>query len=330
MQFIILRKTYDSFGSCPALDECARRIARHFGEVAFGLEAVEIIASFETTAPTRPSLEGLRARFRQEFQRLPIVRFEGKRQRIRLAYASRVALAGERQQLPPESLGEFFDELVCTMDSLRPALMKKPGLDFTGFVDAVRAIGAAVREPNTEERSLNDGTDESAVASTPWWQAFGIDWSRYHPRAREILNVPFYWDPANDHAPHGATNGAALLADFRRWRAQHPIDLPWDFLRERFRRPGCLGAFNEFRATDPANYESRQGYIAQWHDRDVIALAFALLKIDGVCDKTIGAAALQALVRRRDPALVVKLGWNVVPESIAIASRLQDDLQKRL
>lgn len=332
MQFIILRKTYDSFGFCPTLHECGRRMARSFGEVAFGLATMEVVAWCETAVSTRPGLEGLRARFRQEIPRTPIARFEPTRQRIRLAYESNVALAlvGDRHQLAPEALGEFFREFVSILASLRSTLMRKPGLDYEGFLEAVRMTEVSVCTLGTEESGLPPKTETRVITAGPWWERFGIDWSQYHPQAREILDDPFYWDPANDDSPHAAVAGAGFLADLRRWRAKHPADSPWDFLVKQFRQVGCLGRFNEFRATDPSDYVPRDSHIAEWHDRDVIALAFALLKVEGICDRKVGTAALQALARRCDIDVAARLGWNLTPKSIAIASRLQNDLNKRL
>ena len=327
MQFFILSKTYDSFGAWPALHECARRLARGFGEVAFGLETTEVIVWYETAVPTRPSLEGLRARFRQEMPRKPFVRFEAKRQRLRLAYESKVPLAmvADRYELPAESLGEFLREHVDVLESLRSTLVRKPGLDFEGFIEAIRNAETAVCALGSQEST---SLPETARYSTgPWWERFGVDWSQYHPRAREILDDPFYWDPSNDESPHAVNAGGILLADFRRWRAKHPTDPPWDFLVQQYRRNGDLGRFNEFRATDPADYISRDGYIAAGHDRHVIALAFALLKVDGVCDQTVGTVALEALARRCDADVASRLGWKLTPNRITAASKLRDDLR---
>ena len=132
------------------------------------------------------------------------------------------------------------------------------------------------------------------------------------------------------NSPHGDFGGAYLLNDFRRWRAKHQKDDAWNFLTQRFKQPGLFGRFNEFRATDPANYVERDGPIAEMHDKDIVALAFALLKIDGVCDPNLGKEALQALVRRQNVTVAARLGWTMTPHDQEIAARLEAKLRSCL
>ncbi|WP_119274878.1 hypothetical protein [Taklimakanibacter deserti] len=329
MQFIILRKTYASYGACLALSELGTRLARRFGEEAFGLKSVEVIVWFETTEPTKPGLEQLRTQFRRQLPLEPTASFEKKRQRLRLAYESKVplVLVGDRHELPPRSLGTSFDEMVNVFDSMRLKLAGKPGIDYPGFVSFVRAVKHDVCSLDESE----EGTKSQNGAAASWRQRFGVDWNAYHDQARALLDDPFYWDPSNDESPHAANAGAILLADFQRWRSRHPTDPPWDFLVRRYRQNGILGRFNEFRATKPIQYEPRDGLIASMHDQDVIALAFALLKVDGACDPKVGQIALEALARRRDSDIAVKLGWKPTDQKTIFATlKLEADLRKCL
>ena len=50
----------------------------------------------------------------------------------------------------------------------------------------------------------------------------GIDKTKAHPRALELLTADFFWNPADDLAPFGSDAGHTALACFREWRALNP------------------------------------------------------------------------------------------------------------
>jgi len=209
------------------------------------------------------------------------------------------------------------------LEGFHTKLNKKPGLEVAAFINALAA-----------RRSMILPSDEAvensrlyAEAAEHWSIQFKIDWSQYHPRARDLLDDPFYWDPADDTSPHGANSGSQLLSEFRRWRQRHPQERAWAYFVDRFRRLGLLGRLNEFRQLAPADYVERDDLIAQMHDSDVVALAFALIKIDGGCDPETGAEALKALARKQDAGTAAKLGWTVTAQDLELAAMLEGKLR---
>jgi len=106
-----------------------------------------------------------------------------------------------------------------------------------------------------------------------------VDWTQFHPSARTILNDPFFWDFADDDAPHGNDTGADLLTAFRRWRARNQTTSPLDFLDLLLKEWGLLH-------DDQTLVEAE------------IGLAFAQIKLEGRCDPDVAARALAAIDRR--------------------------------
>jgi uncharacterized protein YfeS len=43
-----------------------------------------------------------------------------------------------------------------------------------------------------------------------------------HPRARELMVEPFFWDCADERAPFGSDEGSDAYYEWRNWREDHP------------------------------------------------------------------------------------------------------------
>jgi uncharacterized protein YfeS len=113
-----------------------------------------------------------------------------------------------------------------------------------------------------------------------------VDWSRFHGRARELLDDPFFWDLVNDDAPHGNDAGADLLSAFLRWRRRNSAQSPLQFLETVLQQWGV------------ADRGTESGPIILIRAQAEIALAFAQIKAEGRCDRDVAAIALGAIDRR--------------------------------
>lgn len=69
-----------------------------------------------------------------------------------------------------------------------------------------------------------------------------------HPRARELMREPMFWDCVDEAAPFGSDEGNDAYAEWRNWREENP-DAP---LTECFDwiLVGNLSAYNEALASD--------------------------------------------------------------------------------
>lgn len=122
------------------------------------------------------------------------------------------------------------------------------------------------------------------LAMSPW-ERLDVDWTRYAPSARALLDDPFFWDPADDEAPHGNDEGADLLTDYL---ARRPDD-PMAFLAAQARECG-YDTLDEAAADDE--------YL---HDALVLGTAFAEIKVTGQLTAALRGLALDVLARRGGP-----------------------------
>jgi uncharacterized protein YfeS len=114
------------------------------------------------------------------------------------------------------------------------------------------------------------------------WDLLDVDWTLFAPGTRERFDDPFFFDPADDEAPHGNDIGADLLAAYL---AERPTD-GLTFLEMQMRDAGFESS-NEVAETD------------DWErDAVVIATVFAELMVRGSTSPELTRLALEALARR--------------------------------
>lgn len=148
------------------------------------------------------------------------------------------------------------------------------------------------------------------------WERLGIEWSDYHPKAREILNDPFFWDSMDDYAPHGNDTGADLLHDFLLWRKTHlTVDVA-HFLQRLLEEWG----FNKRRLArlrkPVSTWTEADEIMLCLYDEATVAAAFAQLKLEAKCDAKVREAALASIARQLDPTVATHFGWSIPEERI--------------
>jgi uncharacterized protein YfeS len=150
---------------------------------------------------------------------------------------------------------------------------------------------AAVSAQSKEKRLAEDATKS-------WWEVMEIDWHKFHPKARETLDDPFYWECGDDFAPHGNDTGADLLADYQKWIKRNPSTSPMVFLNRSFAGWGIVPI--DWNITDESEVknlvETKRMELAVSNEA-IIALAFAVLKVNGECPAELSDLALKALQR---------------------------------
>src|SRR5687767_14920626 len=122
------------------------------------------------------------------------------------------------------------------------------------------------------------------------WERLGIDWRDYHPAAQRILDDPFFWEQADDFAPHGNDTGADLLSDYKDWLDSHPKGDPLRFFNDRVERWGF-----------PKNADDPIFRVA--FEQAAIALAFSELKLKGRCQPSVASLAMEAIRSQRERAV---------------------------
>jgi uncharacterized protein YfeS len=130
-----------------------------------------------------------------------------------------------------------------------------------------------------------------------------------HPRAREALTEPFFWDAADPCGPFGDETGREVLEAFRDFRAAAPrgkaIDLLGELLEE-WEVDDAGWEVVEPRAVEALGADDELGLLLR--DEAVVALAFAQIIVDGTVEHEVRRRAALALTRQAQPALIHGFG----------------------
>lgn len=185
----------------------------------------------------------------------------------------------------PEVFARVAREIVAALDVLERRVKPSDDLDLPALLAHLRT--RLDQLPATREELMTTVEVLAAAAQARWdamspWEVLDVDWSLYAPGARTLLDDPFYWDPADDEAPHGNDTGADLMATFLE---QRPDDV-MAFLEQQARAFG-FASLAEIEGGD--EYE---------HDFLVVAAAFAELKVSGSVTPAVRELALGAVERR--------------------------------
>lgn len=167
-------------------------------------------------------------------------------------------------------------EVVAALAPLRQRVKRDDDLDPGALLAHLeRRLDALPGTPADLEATIDRlfAAERARWAAMTPWEVVDVDWSLYAPEARALLDDPFYWDPADEEAPHGNDTGADLLADY--------LD----------QRPDDILAFVADLEVGDEDAD----------DDLVIAAAFAELKVLGRTHPAIRERAVRA-VHRREPA----------------------------
>lgn len=291
LQLLVSGRSYNRFGGDANLDCAARFLLEGAPSFGSGLKHIELALWFSSSKPNNKGMEASRLDFERKLGGLPKLRYEKKKARLTIEVRS-VACGAEEYVLVRGASYQFFSLVFGEVKSALMLISKKkiPSFDTDQFLDWIRkreeegppssqgeleALRGVLREREAARRAAMDPME-----------ALGIEWAEYHPKARQVLPDPFFWDQSNYFAPHGNDTGADLIADFRKWRKKNRRTEPESFLQ------AILSAW------DLSSWQADQA--AETKFQAEVALAFACLKIDGECLPGVAGKARQALVERID------------------------------
>lgn len=172
--------------------------------------------------------------------------------------------------------------------------------------------GCIIAATGSHFHMLHRGHGGLTAVESAAWKRLGVDWKQFHPKARAILDDPFYWDPADDFSPHGNDTGADLLEGYGTWWKRNPDDDPVRFL-------AVLGQDWGMSLDMSAPYD------AEIANQAAVALAFAEIKLRGTCRQGAAELALRAIDRQRKHALAAA-DWPHRDERLRSLSKLEAKL----
>lgn len=304
MRAFIVGRSYDTYGGGLPLTATGYLLEEAAWRADCGVDHFEATAFFLTPGIAASHLQASQAMFEADRSRLPRIRWERSKRRLTLEYESHIATAPEmrvRRNFSRQLVLAAIDELAAFLNDQRLTLAKKAGLDEELFIRTVESLRADVPANDADVETFYAAHRErlkELEALLPWWERLEVDWKKFHPSARTLLDDELFWSESDEFSPHGNDTGHDLLDDLRRWRRSHAAAPPLDFLAHELRSWGF----------DPTKQDDEVDMYT--HDQATIALAFGLIKLEGSCDPATRDAALAAIGREQDPALAERFGWR--------------------
>lgn len=331
MDASVLVQSYDSYGGHASISIIGDLLEHATKDLACGVAIFEATVCFRTSRPPKHTLETRQTEFHAELERLPRVRWEGKKRRLSLRYESHLGLAEQVLDAGPPSralLLSALDELATVLKSCQRSLQRKPGLEAGSLVAMIESLNHLVRTTDIDLATFQRAHAERRRAARevlPWWEQLEINWAEYHPAARELLDDPFFWSEADDFAPHGNDTGADLMRDFRTWRQHHRGSPPIEFLHLALHG---WGFSTDWQRASVEEWDASAELAIRTHDEAVVALAFALIKLEGSCDGAVRTVALEAISRQIDPGVAAHFGWTPSPDREEALGKLRKALMR--
>jgi uncharacterized protein YfeS len=313
-------QSFDSHGGDPSVSPVGEFLTRYLREVEpKGLE-VDMTACFRTKDVPKRARGGWYADFETHLATLPSVRYQPKKNRLEIRFVS---------QLWAEDAMEFGDPRLPVFTALLPEVAaaladaianhKKLRTEVSLPTLAAALAAAQAQRPVTAAQFAQFLAEEEQraaahVATLSPWDLLGIDWSEFHPQARERLADPFFWDCTDEHAPHGNDTGADILEAFRTWRRRNRDTPAAGFLPVILKRWEFADPVERSLRTPMAQWKRKDEDALTLYDEATVAVAFAQLKLEAQCDADVAEAARQSLARQLDPAVHAHFGWEADPE----------------
>lgn len=331
------RVTHRQMGGSAIFCYPANLLTVRLGFYGSAIETIHLI--FYLRWPVRhpsPARQQMLDEFHEFLNQLPKVRFSRRSKRVDIQFVSQKFTAEDDVGWEPtvDKCNRAMSEVLEALTLLKKSVKRTDDFDTARFLsDAAAVLATPIdsQEQWLEIRQQATAIELALRAAQDEWESLEIDWDLYHQDARSILDDPFYWDTANDRAPHGNDTGADLLEDFRRWEKRHKDWPPLKFLERELESWGVSAI--DWSAEDPAQVRKLQ--VEDWPaltlcNEAAIALAFALLKMRGQCPPEILRMALSAIRRR---AIIVResdLGDQAKADWDAALTKMQTKLESLL
>lgn len=296
MKVEVWARNYNTFGCLPSAETLCHLFRFDAADFGPAVRTIEVTLLFPHPGPPLKTLEEIFANYhRYREQTLPKVIFRRSRETVVVEIASSL-LDGKDwnkvRTLSPEQFRGAAEEIVAAMRLLRKTVKSKDDFRLDDFLTHSEA--ALRRLPQTEAE-LASLTAEAAAAAERMraaaspWDALDIDWRDFHPSARTLLDDPFFWDCADEFAPHGNDAGTDLLEDYPKWLKRNPNEDPLEY---------HLALLDSWGYDPTSNVELLR---SEFQDA-AVALAFAELKRRGSCRQSAQELALEVLDEQQKEA----------------------------
>ena len=305
MDVACYQQSYNSYGGSSLFGPVGDVLSLKLGEYGPGVQKIEITAFLRSPGPPRKTLEDLYRQFHAGLPRLPRVVFYRQRKTITIHYLSQFTDEDTRA-VSAKQKRVAAREIAVALQLIRTKVKSSDDFDAERFLKDAEALLSQTRSAEEWKQIAEAAREKWAAtqAAKDPWDRLEIDWKKYHPKARDVLDDPFYWSSVDDMAPNGNDTGADLLEDFRRWNKRNPRGAPLKFLDRLMQGWGIKPI--DWLATSPAvvrELDKSKPIPLHVCNEVAIGLAFAVIKLRGTCPAALAQYAQAALKRT---ALLVK------------------------
>ncbi len=294
MNIIISYSLYNSFGSHASISLVAELLEYDMPNFGDAIQELDITVNFNHDAPARKTFKKLQEDFHSNLERLPKCTFYRKKQRLNLEIEGKFTTGYEikRSCNPPIQINPIWvkatlEEIITFSSLIRQKLKKSDNFDFPAFEDYLNAKLSTIPDSIEALENIRDTVvkrRKDTFSNLDDWGKLGLDWSNYHPKAKEIVPLPNLWNCADDFSPNGNDTGADTLEIFRKWNKRNSNKSALPFLSK---------LLNEWEIDIAAPYQSK--YSSYTYFQTVTGLAFASAKLRGKCEQELKDKAISAI-----------------------------------
>lgn len=335
MDISVSQVSYNGGGGSVFFSVVGDLLTVRLGDYGAAVESIEMYAALasRTRKVANPSLRGMFNDWHQKFLKTrPYVAFRRNLKRAEIGFRSEHFFAEDEEHGRP-STKEYnlaAEEVAAALPLLKKRIKSSDDFDVDRFLaEAIRLL--TTRRSMAEWKQVEQEADEkhAAIRATKSaWELLDIDWSEFHPKARRILDEPYFWEFSDDLAPNGNDTGADLLEDFKDWDKRNRTRPPLHFFDRLLKRWGVEPM--DWSITDEATVrklDKADSISLGLCNEAAIALAFAVLKRRAKCPPAIVRMALAALART---AILVKhstLSRKIKSEWSKAIAKMRDKLE---
>lgn len=305
MKVSVIPRHYYSMGGVAVHSFIGDLLTLRLGNYGSAVKEIDITVCFRHAkkAP-KPDLEHALDVFNNFIKSLPKVTFLRKAKRIEIYFVSD-NFTGEYYENGREPMLKDYQTAAEEIATLLPLIQKKikssDKFDKHSFVADAEAILSSRVMSLSEWKKIGRQADKQVQAENAArdpWELLEIEWNKFHRNARKILDDPFFWDCADEFAPHGNDTGADVLEAFRRWHRKNPRKAPVIFLDSLMKRWDFKPVdWLETNRKTVLKLDKQDPIAMEISNEAAVALAFAVVKLRRRCPQDALDRASAALDR---------------------------------
>ena len=315
--------TYNTYGGHSSLSLVGEFFRMDLPDLGEAVRELDINVYFRSDKGPQKRLESLYKQYHDFIEGLPSSRFFRKKGKIEINFLSRLGSSDIVSGYGPPKLELFrkgAHEIAGELSVIKKKIKESDDFQVDSFLDIIREKLKSLPRTLEEFEDLKTRVEEFSkkrIESMDEWEKLGIDWDDFHPKAREILDEPFFWDCTDDFSPNGNDTGADVLAFYQEWRKQNK------------KRPAATFFDRLMRDWDvvippPPGDEFS---VMTFHE-SIVGLAFSQLKVDGFCETQIRDQALTSISRHRERIKKFHNDWELFEERMKTLDLIESKLKE--